>query len=851
MITNANRVNPCRTRTSLIAISVALTTTVPTGAHAQTSSSAGPATTSQPEPAAVPSGAAGRRVSPSTVGVASVTTDQEIGEIIVTAQKREQNLNDVGMSISAIGAPQLVQRGVTRAEDLARLVPSLTVTQVRFDVPTYTLRGVGFFDNSLSATSTVSMYVDQVPIAYPIMARGAPFDLERIEVLKGPQGTVFGQNSTGGLVNYIAAKPTKAFSAGADVSYSRFGLLEGDAYISGPIASGVQVRLAGATSQGGAWQTSATRNARLGDQRFTRGRLIVNAQPVAGLRVSLGVSGWIDKSDTRAPRTVDFTLPTNGEPVAAILNISRNAQAVVGDDPRSADWDVDQHKLRRNDSFIQPSLRADLDLTSNLTVTSITEYAHFKRHSVNDGDGTPALNSVSTLTGTINDFSQELRLAGRFANNHVHVAVGGNYQHTVVADTNFFNINTDASGFVIPGAGSFNAARNIAHDRISTKAVFANADIDLFAGLTLSGGLRYTENDDRHTGCTQDSGNGQLAGVIGVVQRFVLKVPVTTAAGQCVTILNDPGTPAGRQFTTGTFTGTLGQHNASWRAGLNWKPLNNEMLLYANVSRGFKSGSFPLTSAQFSSQLAPVTQEKLTAYEVGFKAPLADRRVQLNAAAFYYDYRDKQFRGRISTIFGQLEQLQNIPKSRIWGLEFQGTVRPISGLSLSGTATYINARILKNPNGTDAMTFPGRPHASTAPIPLTGQEFPFTPAYSGVADAQYEWRAFSGHRLFVGGSLTYQSRSKSGLTGANIHKPADITTTSTTTYNDPIFSMRPYTLIDLRAGISTPDGRERFSVWGRNIGNKYYEQSVTFAQDTITRYTGMPATYGVTLGFKM
>lgn len=786
---------------------------------------------------------------PADARAADSANDAGVGDIVVTAQKRAQNLNDVGLSISAIGTGELANRGVTRPEDLAGVVPSLTVTRTQFDSPSYTLRGVGFYDSSLAATTTVSMYLDQVPLVYPIMARGAPMDLERVEVLKGPQGTVFGQNSTGGLVNYIAAKPTHTLKAGANASYARFGKFDGDAFISGPIAEGVKGRLSLATTQGGAWQKSATRPSdRLGDQRFTRGRLIIEAEPVETLRVTLMAHGWIDKSDTPAAQSVDDVERVNGQPVGPLLDISTNLQKTRYTNPRIADWDQGA-RLRRNDRFIQTSMRSELDITPDITLTSISAYSHLRRDSLNDGDGTAALDLLNHLYGTINDFSQELRLSGTAIDKRLNWSFGGNYQRSSVDDTEFALLNVDGGGFLIPTFGTFTDDVNQAFTKTRSLAAFANAEFEITPALTIYGGLRYTDNRIRFRGCTADSGKGDIAALFGAIQQNALGITPTTAPGECATLLNTPETPPAKLYTSGEYRNTLKENNVSWRFGANWKPFGDDTMFYANASRGFKAGSFPRTGANLSSQLLPVTQEKLTAYEAGFKASLADRTLQINGASFYYDYRDKQIRGRVVTIFGQLEQLLNIPRSRIWGLELQAFWRPIPGLTINGSGTYINSRILKNPDGTDYATYPARAHNDNALVPVTGSPFPFTPKYSASVDGQYDFAVSGNLDAFVGGSMTFQSRTKSTLTPADVNRPTDISPSASATYNDPFFSLRPYTIFNVRLGVKSTDDKWNLSLWGRNITNKYYTPAITRTLDTIIRFAGEPATYGVTVGY--
>src|SRR6202041_3160383 len=156
----------------------------------------------------------------------AATSVIQIDEIIVTAEKWEQSANTVGMPIIAATGDALRERGINSVAELTRLVPGLTVQQSSFNSTSFTLRGVGFFNSDLATPPAVTVYVDEAPLPYPAMTKLAAFDLDRVEVLKGPQGTLFGENATGGAVNYIAAKPTPEFESGASVSAERFGLVD-------------------------------------------------------------------------------------------------------------------------------------------------------------------------------------------------------------------------------------------------------------------------------------------------------------------------------------------------------------------------------------------------------------------------------------------------------------------------------------------------------------------------------------------------------------------------------------------------------------------------------------------------
>jgi iron complex outermembrane receptor protein len=178
-------------------------------------------------------------------------------EVVVTAQKRSENINDVGMSIAAVGGDSLTKLGVVDVSQFTKITPGFSYQNSVYGTPTYTIRGIGYNDFSMGAEPTVTVYQDQVPLPYPVMTRGAALDVERVEVLKGPQGTLFGENSTGGAVNFIVAKPTSTFHAGADLSYGRFNDTILSGFVSGPLADTLTARLAISHEGASGWQRSS------------------------------------------------------------------------------------------------------------------------------------------------------------------------------------------------------------------------------------------------------------------------------------------------------------------------------------------------------------------------------------------------------------------------------------------------------------------------------------------------------------------------------------------------------------------------------------------------------------------
>lgn len=748
-----------------------------------------------------------------------------IQEIVVTAQKRSEAINDVPLSITAASGDKLRDQGITNVGDLVKIVPGFNYTESAYATPVYTLRGVGFYDTSLAAKPTVSIYQDQVPLPFSIMTRGATLDLERVEVLKGPQGTLFGSNATGGAINYIAAKPTSTFKAGIDAGIQNFGEISGGGYVSGPISDTLTARVAVRTEQGGAWQRSYTRDDKLGDRNFTTGRLLLDFQPADSVRLELNLNGFIDKSDGQAAQLIGV-VPL-GNP-ARLGDLATYPVAPANN--RDADWTPEQAP-RRNDWFYQASLRGDVDLNDDITLTSITSFSKYHNDADIDPDGVALRDYFYNTTGKITALSEELRLQGRAGG--LTWIVGANYAREKTYqqdDAGPYDQSTSAYNFVDAGLGvPFFVYSQYARQKFVNKAVFANLDYDIGDKITLHGGIRYTDTKIDFAGCTADRGFALGQGIqnlLNAIRGGAGLDPISIAPGACVTI--DAST-----LTAVEVQNSLNEDNVSWRAGLDFKP-SKDALLYASVSKGYKSGSFPLLSASDANQFAPVKQESVTAYEIGAKLTLLDRTAQLNGAVFYYDYSNKQFKGRVvadPNIFGPLEALVNVPKSRVQGAEIQLDLAPTDGLRVSIGATYLDTKIKGSFVNYDSYG---------NQVDFGASSFPYTPKYQVVIDGQYDWALGDTIGAFVGGNLSFQSDTKAVLGDARDTPSEELTGMGGLTIAD-------YTLIDLRAGLSFDDKRYKVTAFVRNLTDKYYWSNATRITDTTVRFAGRPRTYGLTV----
>lgn len=732
-------------------------------------------------------------------------------DIVVTAQKRSESINSVPMSINAVSGEQLAEQRILDPGDLANVVPGLHVSSTGSTTPFYSIRGIGFADQNIASNATVAVYQDEVPLPYPIMTTGANIDLERVEVLKGPQGTLFGQNSTGGAINYIAAKPTNSFEAGAEISYGRFNRLDVNGFVSGPLSDKVSARLALTNSHADGWQKSLTRPGdTLGKINRGGGRFTLEIEPTDTLRIAAVTNGWYDKSDTRALQVIEIrpSTPANLPPVTA-------ASPLAGENFRDADWDPGT-RFQMDDWMLQQSLRVDLDLSDTITATSITSYAEFSSRQVVDKDGIAVQSfKLDPAVGKIRTFSQELRLTGSIG--PVDWIVGGNLSRDKTHNRYDLYQQTASNTVSVFGL-PFSNAFILSDQDIETNAAFGSLDWHLTDSLTLSGGVRYSKEIRDFEGCTGDLGNGISAAVVNLIiaaQKTRLGLPPgpPAVAGQCWS-LDENADP-------GIINTNLTEDNVSWRLVANYTVAPGA-LLYGSVSRGYKSGAFPMAGVIYAIQTAPATQEQVTAYEAGAKLTLFDRMLQLNLAGFYYDYRDKQLFGRqTDPIFGPLTRLVNIPRSEVKGFEIEATMMPADDLLLNASATYVDSKILEY-TGPDSL---GRV------FDFRGYAFNYAPKFSFNAGADYSFSVADDKKLFLGANIAHRSKTHADF-GTN-----------------PTERIDAYTTVDARIGVESEKGW-KLSLWAKNIFNEYYWTNVVKSHDTFSRVPGVVPSFGVTLSVR-
>ena len=737
----------------------------------------------------------------------------ETGDIVVTAQKRSERLNDVPVSITAATSTQLAKQDIRGPADLEKIAPGFTYSASQYGTPVFAIRGIGTYDEAASAQSTVTVYTDQIPIVFARLTEGASLDVERVEVLKGPQGTLFGQNATAGAINYILAKPTSELKAGLDATYGRFNQADVGGFVSGPLTNSLRARLSFRHEFRDDYQQSSTRSDTSGRRDFATGRLLLDWDPTSRLQLELNVNGWRDRSDTQQSQARGY-LPVNSTPPLTPDTLA-TAKALLAypylttNSNRLADWDPNV-SYRRDDWFYQVAGRLNYDLADHLHVVALSSYLQSRLRLPIDADGTNVRALFVLQTARLHSFSQEVRVEGDAG--RLRYVVGGNYGHDYSSEIQYTEIH--GSNAQIPISATvvlpFDGDNELNKQVVRTLAAFGNLDFRLTDQLTVQGGVRYNDQRRRFQGCLADRADLPL----GLRPIFPGITP-----GQCITTL-----PNG---TLGLFSDTLKESNVPWRGSLNFKADANT-LLYVSATKGFKAGSYGTIPALSYLQFKPVTQESVLQYEGGVKTQFLDRAIDVQAAVFYNDYRDKQTQGQVLVPpFGNLPYLINVPKARVYGAELNLTLKPARGLRISGGVTYVNSKILgsaqvANPFNTDTVNAGGEP-------------LPLSPKFQGVVDAEYDFPVSATVNAYLGASTT--SRSAAFSTLGSRQGPAG---------TGGYFKVDGYTLLDLRAGLELGE-RYRIQVIGKNVTGKAYWNNVTHIYDTFSRVTGFPATYSVSL----
>ncbi|MBA4355168.1 MAG: TonB-dependent receptor, partial [Novosphingobium sp.] len=598
------------------------------------------------------------------------STGGGISEIIVTAQKKAESIQSVPISIAAVSGEQLSAMNVTTLQALQGSVPNVQIDNFA-NTPNnavFTIRGIGVIEPDPYAGNTVSIVVDGVPQFFSMGALLDTYDTGRVEILRGPQGTLFGANTTGGVVNVVTNQPTGEYGGYIKGTYGNWNRFDFNAAIEVPLAKDlVSVKVAGIHTQRDGWTTNVWNGEDMGRKNVdaVRGQIYITPNP----DLTITLQGEYVEARNGAPIVVNGGLPGEANYVpegtfwnGAKLPMYRSPCATAGkpcvapDEYLSGNNEVPDQSDMTTKFFIGT---IQYDNTPLGDITAITGYKRFTLFEYTDQDGTAKTNNATRRQTKGWQFSQELRTA---------VEVGDSFN----AVAGVFYLKTDYNhyqmyhlDFALPGLIQY----NVQDQGTESLSAFVQTYTQLTDALKLSAGIRYT-HDSVDARSTLDTGLGSEALTSPNFDKFDVTFPGSLDVG-----------------------GKKSWNNVGWKIGLDYEVGQNQ-LLYASWARGFKSGGFTGRIGVAADGDTPYNPEKVDTFEAGLKADFLDRHLRTNISVFYTKYRDMQ----VAQIYFdpdtnvQGNRILNAAESEIKGFELEVQAVPVEGLTLRGSLAYLDTK---------------------------------------------------------------------------------------------------------------------------------------------------------------
>lgn len=718
-------------------------------------------------------------------------TEQEAGnrDIVVTAQFREQRLQDTPIAITAVSGEDLANKGLTSIADVATTAPNVNIqnSSGAYGGPTIYIRGIGQYDSNFALEPGVGLYVDDI---YHGVLVGSLFDLldvDRVEILRGPQGTLAGKNSIGGAVKLFSRVPEGDGSGYLSATYGSLNRIElRGAYDIG-LTDDLALRVSGYSKRRDGYVdildfACDQPGAVLPGDNFPT-QVTTDGCKIGSLG---GISSWGLRGALRWS-------PSDKLDINIIGQISRDRSEVMAieqtssSDPRfevprdytyygtftsAIGWN--ETPTTKVD-FQSISGKIDYRISDNLTLTSITAYEDIYSSWIGDTEGGPAGNGITRNNSPYHQFTQEVRLSGEASDGKVEYTVGGFY--------------FDSKGYVAARLYSDPALNWIQNDPVTneSKAVYAHLVVHPVENMSIIGGIRYTDDKKGYT--------------------FVRVDPVTGLPAAVVGALNG---------VSGSYSGD----SIDYRLGMDYR-FSDQFMAYANFSTGYKGGG--INPRPFvPTQVVPFDSERVKAFEIGFKSDLADNRVRLNVSAFLNKYQDIILIDANGYPGGPTDPdwfpFSAVPfnagKADIKGLEFETTLEPVDGLTFNGSLSYLDFQF---------KTLDANALASGI-----GYDFvpPFTPEWRWSAEIAYEIPMASGAsvtpRFFADYTSSYYTdpaNAASNLIEARTMLNANITYSSpddswevvagVTNIADKHYYFNAFDIIAINGNVSKAVGRPR------------------------------------------
>ena len=758
--------------------------------------------------------------------------DSALREIVVTAQKRAESIQSIPIAVTALDQKSLESATIDDLRDIAGRVPSLVVDNVNAgpSAAAIAIRGISFEDIEKSFDPAVGVVVDGVFIGTNTGQLLDSFDLERLEVLRGPQGTLFGRNTIGGVINVIRTKPTDEYGVRGQFAYSNFDTKRGRLVVNtGKLGDFIALKAFGYLDKTDGFYHNVTKNRREGKYEVLTG----------------GVTALITPSNTITAEITYQHTRERGETVVAALSDAREALCAAPGVPGFAApqecnrWPLGRKALYTTFQNIETPVRnnvdsvignVDFELSDRLTLSSVTGYMRNKESVRQDFDATSADFFDTLRLQTYRQFSQELRLVADL--DRVNLLVGGYYFNSNYKLDQFTNL-----GSVLTG-GAPAVLRQYVDHTAKSYAAFADAQIELTDSFSIALGARYT-NDKKElfnnygrigalVGLTLPSFDGKscvaATGVFSPGEGVVL--PIYTPANDC------SGQESFNKFT--------------WRANAEYT-IEPGKLIYASFSRGFRSGGFNGRAASPTS-LGPYQPETVDAYEVGLKADWLDRTLRTNLAFYYTKYNNKQEEVVQPAPPGssnpQETVVKNASSADIKGFEAEITAQVTNELDFTASFSYTDAQYNSFFNDIVGLT-PGSA-ADGIPDDVSTLTLRRAPKYQWSAGLNYSKDVGSG-RIDTSTLLRFQSKYMTCIAPNRPVIPGAVT-------NDNRCLTEDRENLSAQIGYThfLGDGREiSLALFGRNLTNHHGLSSTLPVAGLLTFGAGItPRTYGVELGFR-
>ncbi len=651
--------------------------------------------------------------------------DTGIAEIVVTAQRREENLQDVPISVSAFGAKQIAEKGLTDVSRLEGLVPGFTFGRSGVDARP-AIRGVRTESVDVNADTTIGFFIDGIYQSRSSQATLGFVDLERVEVQRGPQGTLYGRNTFGGNISIVTAQPSVSkVMGGADVTIGSNAQVRVTGYVNAPLGETVAVRFAAGYEKSNGYVKNINPtggNLFDDDNTYLRGSIMFKPDDrfTATFKVDYATRGGQGGSAFGYKLVGSyFHVPSNQQLFNAtpvILNTRGGNRDGIVDAPLTIDAGVPL--FAPNDPYlIDNDYRGVLDLknfggTANLaydfgpvTLKSITGYNDFKTTRTQDTDFSGNQIGADYQFTSAKTFSQEVQLLSN-GNGPLEYVVGAYYFKDKLNGTFINQQFPQIVRNVTPNITRAQAAGFYSQLQAETRslAFYGQASYKLTEQLKLTGGIRWTRDskDFRFananailplvagapdataitlaTGPIPESSFGVRGGATNCTYTTI---PLPQPGFQCLTA--NTALFNGATFNTARF------EKVTWRVGLDYQ-VTDQNLLYASVSTGFNSGGFNGSQAAAALGRETFAPQTVTAFEIGSKNRFFDNTLQLNLSMFYNKYNNLQEQRQIPVGNTTLSIIENSGKARSYGAELEAVWRPVNALTLNASFSYLNAR---------------------------------------------------------------------------------------------------------------------------------------------------------------